>query len=582
MSFNSIKEQYLFCFHCFTATSLAVLAQVGAVVVFLGLSCAGYAQSIPDAGAIQRAVETTKEEKEFPPDAETEAPSKPQDTSGPKVDITTFTFIGNKLFSDSELQPVVEPWQKKPLSIAELKYIAALVSEFYRQSGYLARVYFPEQDINDGRVIVAIVESQFGKVDIEDQRKIDEKVISTPFVSALMSAGMKRGEPLKLQRLERNNLILNDLAGVTGKTLLTAGAQEGETDLNLKLSDTQRYSGSVDIDNYGVRSTGEARVKPYLLIANPLHRGDSISLLGLFSEGNQYARAGYEIPVSHNGLKASVSASYLTYELGAEFADLEAEGDASSFGAGLAYPLIRQLAKTLFITASLEHRSYSNSQLGESISDKVIQTFNLGTNGYLVDDLGRGGVNYFGMNLVAGDLDLSGNEVNQAQDAAGPQLEGSYALLSWNYGRLQRFTASTTFWASIVGQFSDKKLDSSETMSLGGPSGVRAYPVLEASGDAGAVMTFEVRHKIDSDITVTGFFDYGFVDQKSTPVQESDSHSLKGLGVSLTWTHPTLFSASFDIARRIGSNPLEDPETGNDSNGTKTLWPVWMRVTKRF
>ncbi|WNO07825.1 ShlB/FhaC/HecB family hemolysin secretion/activation protein [Teredinibacter sp. KSP-S5-2] len=551
------------------------------VVLFFG-SLGAVAQQVPDAGAIQNEIEDVEKPKneEIPPE---EAPlAAPTEGSGPKISVTEISFHGNTLLTEEELLEVVEPWKNKPLSLAELKYVANLVAVRYREDNHLVRVYLPQQDIRDGHIIIAIVEAKFGQVVVQNSQKIQSEIISPDFVTRVMSSDQKRGDTLNLKTLERATLLLNDLSGINAKNVLVAGERQGETDVSVDVASEQRYAGSVTIDNYGVDSTGETRVKPSFTIANPFHRGDKAQLIGLFSEGNQYARMSYTHPLTANGLQADYNTSYLSYSLGDEFEDLDAEGDSFTVGTGLTYPLVRQLKRNINISGRLEQREYENSQLGETISDKSITTLQLGLNGNLVDSLGKGGVSYYGANLVFGDLDLSGNKENEAQDAAGAKTAGSYSVLSWNLGRLQRVTEKTTIWTSLIGQFTDDKLDSSETISLGGPNGIRAYPVLEATGDTGAIFTFELRYQFDDSILLTGFLEAGEVVQKQTQVQAEDSHSLNGLGMSLAWTHSSNFSATIDIARRIGNNPLKDPVTGNDSNGSKTLWPIWIRVSKKF
>ncbi|WP_075185464.1 ShlB/FhaC/HecB family hemolysin secretion/activation protein [Teredinibacter haidensis] len=559
-------------------------ALVGGVCGGLLVLCShtAFAQQAPDAGAIQQEIEAEKYpvENKVPEDIVPTAP--PEKDGGPEVTINQFNFYGNTLLGEDALFEVVRPWMNKVLSLAELNYVSSLIAKRYQDSGYLVRVYLPKQNIKDGTVVIAIVEAKFGKAVIQDSQRIDSEIISSRFAKRIIASGQSQGDTLDLKRLERTTLILNDLPGIVAKNILVAGEHEGETDVSVDVSSEPQYSGAVSIDNHGVKSTGETRVTPSLTIANPFRRGDDIRLIGLFSEGNLYGRASYGHPLMANGLRGDVSASFLSYRLGAEFEDLNAKGDAVTVAAGVTYPVLRQLRQNLNVTGRIEQRDYENSQLDETVSDISISAIHLGVNGNKIDSMGKGGISYFGATLAFGDVDLSGNATNQAQDALGPETEGSYSVLSWNYGRLQKVADKTNVWASLIGQVTGDKLDSSETISLGGPNGVRAYPVLEASGDSGAIFTLEVRHQFDQNILLTGFFEYGQVIQKETQAQEQDTLNLKGIGASLLWTHPSNFSASIDIARRIGDNPLADEATGNDSNGSKTLWPVWISVSKHF
>jgi hemolysin activation/secretion protein len=61
-----------------------------------------------------------------------------------------------------------------------------------------------------------------------------------------------------------------------------------------------------------------------------------------------------------------------------------------------------------------------------------------------------------------------------------------------------------------------KNLDSSQQFYLGGPTGVRAYPVGQGAGSQGAIMQLELHQQVVSEspigsITAYGFYDLGGV-----------------------------------------------------------------------
>jgi len=237
----------------------------------------------------------------------------------------------------------------------------------------------------------------------------------------------------------------------------------------------------------------------------------------------------------------------------------------------------------LIISGNIFLRDYENEQLGEQTSDKSVTAINLGIKGDRVDGYQGGGVIYYGVSLTLGDLDLSGNQANLTLDKFSARTNGSYNKIEWNIARLQQLNSRTNLWLSASGQFANKNIDSSETISLGGAYGVRAYPSLEASGDEGYIITAEVRYKLNDDWSLKGFYDLGDITQKATEIESSESFSLKGYGASIDWNNPKhMVTANFTVAHRIGDNPLRDPVTGNDSDGSSKDFPVWFNVTKHF
>ncbi len=572
-----IKSKYSKLFSC---------QSLMALVVFSSFSVAApqaLAQQAPDAGALQNDIETPErpEPKRIPKPVL--PPEPPQSPTGTQVPVTQFTFDGNQLLTDAELDRAVADWREKPLTIAELKYVTDLIAGAYRERGYLARVLLPEQDINDGEIRIVVVEAQFGALRIDgDEKWLQQELIDPEQVRAIVYRQQKRERPLQVDAIERATLLLNDLVGVSAQSVMVAGDASGYTDVAVTLNETPKYRGSVRVDNFGVRSTGEVRLIPTLQIANPLHRGDVVDFSGLLTEGNRYLRAGYQSPVTADGLKLGAHLSYLDYELGDEFEVLDAMGNALTIGADASYPLIRQVRNNLNLEAGLARRTYTDEQLGQEVSDKDILAFRVGVSGDVTDSLWGGGINFYGLETVIGDLDLSGNPINEAQDALDARTAGDYAKLVWNAARMQSLDEETYLWLSMTGQFGSRNLDSSETLSLGGPGGVRAYPSLEGTGDAGLIFNLEVRRRFGDDLLLSVFYDQGVVHQRRTNTQDKATENLKGLGASLDWSGPENFSARITIARRIGSNPFSDPQSGNDSNGEKELWPVWVSVNRSF
>lgn len=545
----------------------------------LGLAARAQAQTAPDAGSLQREAERTQIRKPGDIPA-TEVETRPADSGGPKLPVTQFIFAGNTLLSDAQLQAVVEPWRDRSLSLEELQAVTGKIAEAYRSEGYLARVVLPQQNIQNGRIQIAVVEARFGTVrmpaDVEALRADGN------FIERSLTARQKPGDFLNILDVERAALILNDTPGIRVKPVLVAGDTVGHTDIGVEAGDGPLLSGLVSLDNYGSRSTGRARLTPVLKIANPSGIGDEAQFIGLLSEGNLYGRARYSRPIGYDGLRLGASLSYLTYELGEEFEILEAEGSAASFGLDASYPLIREKNRNLRLLGGISRKTYDNEQFGESISEKTINVLNLGISGDRLDSVHGGGITFYGAELSAGDLDLSDNPINQMQDRLGPETEGDYGKLTFSLARLQRLFTNTNLWLSLNGQVSSKNLDSSESFSLGGISGVRAYPILEASGDDGWLFTAELRHNLRPNLTLIPFIDYGQAIERSTQLRGKDTHDLKGVGVGIDWTYADDIAVRASVARRIGTNPLRDPVTGRDSDGSYHRWPVWVSVAKYF
>lgn len=455
------------------------------------------------------------------------------------------------------------------------------ISQAYRDEGRLARVFLPEQDIENGSIEVMIIEAMFGDVKIENKcQLLDDRTERRTL--GFMNTGQSRDKLLNLHKLERSAMLLNESPGVSSNVVLSAGQQSGFTDIVAIAAPTSPLAATALIDNYGSRSTGTLRFTGVAQASNALGHGELVQLNLLYSEGNNYGAASIQYPISHNGLKAGISASLLNYDLVKEFASLKASGEALSTDINLTYPLIRSSKSRMDIKARFGQRNFTNRQASRIVADKDINAMNIELRGHHTDAFGGGGEFFYGLNSTFGDLDLSGNLINQRLDRFGPQTDGTYSLLGVHFGRRQRLSDLSALKLSFEGQQASKNLDSSETFVLGGPNRVRAYPVLEGVGDDGYFSTAEFTRKLNEKLTASLFYDYGQVTKKPTNISPKSTNALQGLGASINYRGNNRIFAKLTLAHRIGENPFRSAATGNDSDGSYQPWRLWAQIGKSF
>ena len=556
----------------------------------LALMAAGAtAQTPPDAGSLLR--ETERQTRQLPkpgPQAVPQAPA-PAATDGVRVSVKAFRISGNTLISEPELQAVLAPWVGRELAFTELQQAANAVAEAYRKRGWFARPQLPAQDVSSGIISINIIEGKLGAVRIDDGGK--ELRTNLGMVSDTMTARQKPGDPLNLDDLERSSNILNDTPGVAVATILAPRKEAGESDAIVKVQDKSLIAGTAQLDNTGSRSTGELKLSLSLSIDNPSGKGDQIAARANDSEGSTYLKISYSIPVGSDGLRVGVNVSDLKYRLvGDDFASLKSKGDAQTIGVNASYPLLRSSTQNIALAGALDRKTYYNEANQLATSEKEVHALIVSVTGDLLDGLGNGGMTLWGGNITFGDVDLSRNATNQTTDGGGPRTAGSYHKIGANIARLQRLSDNATLWASLSGQYAGKNLDSSEKFALGGPSGVRAYPVMEGTGDDGWLATLEGRYNLLPDLQLTAFYDHGSIrrDHNSdyTGAQTPASGTLKGLGVGVSWSKPGQFSLRGTLANRLGSNPFRTtttgPSFGKDSDGSDDKTRMWLTGTFFF
>jgi len=556
------------------------------LVIALLLNASAQAQTPPDAGTLQRESERSRiliqpgTVLPAAPAAPMKAPDK-----GASVTVRAFQISGATLLPEAELTALLADLVGKTLILADLERAAQRIAAHYRAHGWFARVYLPAQEVRDGVVRIAIVEGRLGGVDMESSSRRSDG----DFVRRVVERSLTIGEPLRADGLERSLLLANDLPGIAATGVLEPGSTVGETRLRVKIEDTPLLAGDAALSNNGVKSTGTAQLSAGMLLNSPSGRGDQLGLRALVSEGSEMVRLHYALPLNAGGLRLTAHASDMRYRLGGDFASLDASGNAQVLGLGLSYPWLRAQTANLHLGAGLETRRYADDSLGAAVRRRHADTLTLKIDGDRIDELGGGGLTQAGASLAAGRLDLSGNAADLAADQASARANGDYAKLAANLSRLQRLPEGFTLSAALNAQLAGKNLDSSEKFVLGGPAGVRAYPVNEGAGDAGWLLNLELRRELWSGWQVFGLLDSGQVYQHRNEwvgwqggTATPNRYRLSGTGLGLAWNKTGDFSLRLTLAAPLGNNPGQTA-AGRNSDGSKThAARAWLSLGKLF
>ena len=541
----------------------------------------------PDAGQILQQIERDLELKPTPIQPELPAQAPPsEDEQAEKVTIKQFKFKGNRVLSESDLQEAVAPLLNRSISLSELKTSAGLVSEYYRKKGYLATCTLPEQDITDGVVLIEIVEAIFGGIKFDGIYKRDFIRIKPSVIERYIDAAALKGLVLNQDQLDKGVQLLDGLAGIKVETTLQAGQALASTDLVVKVKDLPLFNSNVTLDNTGGRQTGRNKLTAMLNLASPMGYGETIKLTALHTEGTDYARASYTLPVGAKGWQFGFNGTYMQYNVTlADFASQKPNGYSSTLGLSAQYPLWRNKTTKLNIGLDWDVKQFTNkstpSKAEVKNSDYDLQVFAVTLSAEHNDNWLASAQTSASLNLGAGKVNLNGS-ANQRDDLLGAQTGGNYARLRWNISRNQFLTDTFMLSLNGTGQFSDSNLDSSEKFYLGGNNGVRAYPTSEGAGSAGYLVAIELKKFLSNNFTVASFIDYGHIKQfeqtqkiNGQLLTENNAYSLKGYGASLAWQGPYRTNVKATYAHRIGQNPNQTAN-GNDQDGSKNIDVFWL------
>lgn len=558
---------------------------------FTAMTTLAHAQ---DAGALQQELQKQLPQTQpLPLPKPPAARAKPQEAkpSDVKVTIKGFRIDGNKTLSDEAIKETLKPWLGQTVAFQDLQKAADAVAALYQTYGKLAQVSVPPQKINDGIVILKVLEAKLGAVHIDmpngPSRFTEDRA------RRYITDANRLSEIVQTQNIERSIYILNETPGIAVSTQLEPGANEGDVDLRVSLADTKSVRGKLEANNFGSRSTGMGQRILNVTFDNPGSFGDQLSASNIKSSGSDYSMASYSLPLNSDGLRASFTASYLDFENVGEFAypknTAAGFGRAKTVGANLSYPLLRSPAANANFSAGADRKMYINKLVatGVATSDYRIDNMILTLSGNQFDSWNGGGVNSGSMTLTKGHL-IAGSQT----PAHGANTPSTFTKINLSGSRNQQIVPDKTVLSvSVSGQMSSVDLDSAERFYLGGPNGVRAYPGSQAGGSQGGMINIELQQQLENKFVASAFYDAGFVQQFRNKTMHDvsldnltnagNSYSLRGAGIGLKRADQD-FVFSTSIAWKLGHNPLYVQGLGVNNDGRSKGAYIWAQAQWMF
>jgi len=509
---------------------------LGLLVTAFGLvTGAAFAQTTPpDAGQTLR---DNRQQATLPRPATIPSLTVPDETDpaadpSQRLTVSAIRIEGNTHMPTQVLMALVADLQGKEQPLGELRAGVRRITDHYRTNGYIvARAYIPAQTIDNGVVVVRVLEGELASVTVDNHSHVRDS-----YLQAVLDAQKLTGDVIMSRSTDRALLLLADLPGV-GKVAgkLKPGAGVGTSDLVVTAGAGKRAEGSLSLDNYGNRYTGETRLNGQMALNNPLRIGDRLSAQATLTNENMlYGRLAYDLPMGGNGLRVGAAVSTSNYELGREFAMLDATGTARTAGLYASYPVLRALNRNIWVSVNFEHRDLEDVIASvNTITHKSGGTASLTAYGDLTDAMFGGGYTNWGLTYTSGELNIH-SALARATDLIGPKTAGRYSKVTLNVSRLQAITTRTSLSVSLNAQAASKNLDSSEKFVIGGIYGVRGYPQGEGSGDTGWLANAELRHQVRQGLQVSAFYDAGRVQYLRDPFMPgANSQSLDSYGASV-------------------------------------------------
>ncbi|WP_442777351.1 ShlB/FhaC/HecB family hemolysin secretion/activation protein [Sphaerotilus montanus] len=518
---------------------------------------------------------TPVEPRSSPPEVVPLPPEKPghpvrNADEGARVVVTSVLLEGCRILSCDELRAGLQPWPAGPVGLAEIEGLAQNVEDRYKRAGYpFTQVIVPPQRISDGQVTLRVIEGVLGKATI--QSKDPKAAGAQPF----LDQGLPVGEPIGEKKLSRTMLLIDDQPGFRVHPLIRPGEKPGQGNLEVDVDRVNRFSGEVGLDNIGNRSTGRNRLHGSVAANSPFRFGDRIAVDAMATDQHMaLGSVSYDAPLGAQGWRGQAGVSRTSYRLAGDFEALGSSGYADTTSLKLSHPLLRSQVSNLLVSATLQQKNLHDRYESVGLErDKSSHQIVLATQFDHRDRILDGGVTYGLASLTFGHLSL--DAATALSDATTARTAGDFGKINLDVARMQGLVGPFSAYARVSAQWAMGNLDSSEKYGLGGFTGVRAYPMGEATGDAGWLGQFELRW---SSGATTGFVfaDAGqmVVNRQAWDDASSTRRALAGAGVGMRWVNKG-WSLESTLARRVKGGAAQS-ETGGGA------WRWFVTLSRRF
>lgn len=171
------------------------------------------------------------------------APAPPE-SDAVKILVNRLQVTGASVYSEAELLELTGFSPGSELNLAELRFMAQQITNHYRSHGYVvAQAYLPTQESHDATVTMAVIEGQYGKIEVRNKSALSDSHIQR------LLEGLNSGDTILFTPIVSRLLLLSDVPDVRVTSTLTPGASLGMSDLIVYVFPGARATGSIDADN---------------------------------------------------------------------------------------------------------------------------------------------------------------------------------------------------------------------------------------------------------------------------------------------------------------------------------------------
>lgn len=449
----------------------------------------------------------------------------PEKSVVPK-DVSTIDFFVSRVqvngvtyFAEDRIRTIFAPLEGQRIRLDTLRERADRLQALYAERGFLlTRVIIPPQRIEDGTVIIEIVEGYIDDILPGSDSSVGAKL------AAHALEPLRGQRPLNIRELDGKLLILNEVPGVAVKTLLRPGNELGAASMVVSTTRLPNQ-GFASIANTGSNAIGPALYSVGYTINSPLGRPGAIDVSATVAGGSleelQAVSARYAVPVGNSGTILYLGGLTARAKPGGEAAELDISSASYSLEARLRTPLHSSRSSALYLEGALLFAQSRTTALGDEITRDKILSHQIGLRGRHQSSFGQTTAQV----VVSAGLPAFGTLDEKTPNPSVEGFDANFSKVSWHLDHVIALNTTTSFLARMVGQWTDDRLLAGEQVAFGGPLLGRGYAPSALTGDKGvgflAELSFDIP-RAQAPGVISNVELYGFTDAAQARMLPSD------------------------------------------------------------
>lgn len=461
---------------------------------------------------------------------------------------------GYTIFSDEEIEKIIEPYRGKQLDFDRLRNITEAITQLYVSRGYITSgAYLPEQEVVDGTIDVRVVEGQIEDIKIEGLKNLQANYVRS-FISSTDTLEISNPEleqsPLNIKNIEEElNLLKQDPSIENVEAKLVRGTAPNFSVFLIEVEETSPFETKLSFDNYRSPSVGEFQGTIETGYRNIIGVSDRAFAQYNLTEGFDAYSVGYAIPVNSKNGNLSFEYRNGDSKIIEDFEEVNIRAEADTISLRYRQPIVYSSQREVAFGLAFERQSSETFILDDqpfSFTADPEQTDSVTSVVKLTGDwIERSSSSVLGISSELNfGLDVFDATVNESTP------DGLF--FSW-LGQAQWTKAlnqdrDLLFITRLVTQLSPDSLLPLEQFTLGGVSTVRVYRQNQEVGDNAVVGTIEIYVPLAGDrlsenkLNLIPFFDGGTVWDNNS----DEAEALASLGIGLDWQFKKFLSLRVD------------------------------------